>query len=65
MSSLFSKRHYEWLARWLDNSPNRANVVYASMCQDLARQLQLDNPRFDKAKFYKAAGFSPEHMGNV
>ena len=62
---MFSKRHYEWLARFwnseqialgadLDGLDDWTGVVLS-----MADKLELDNPRFNRAKFLKACGMEP------
>ncbi len=54
---LFSKRHYEWLARHLRDELSSCEVTsqyHQSMyftIRHLAQQLQRDNPRFDSERF--------------
>ncbi len=49
-SPLFSKRHYEWLARWAGRYATR------TQCYELARELQEQDltGRFDPQRFLTA-----------
>jgi hypothetical protein len=55
---MFSKQHYNFLADWLNTAAlattddMAANLVASS----LADRLGMDSPRFDRARFLKAAG---------
>jgi hypothetical protein len=61
---MFSKRHYEFLAAWLDNAAmpvgdlDRRLVAYS-----LADRLERDNPRFDRHRFLKVAGCDSAVVG--
>jgi hypothetical protein len=55
-SPLFSKRHYDALARVLVNSSIRASVTHETVCRELADRLAIDNARFDRKMFYAACG---------
>lgn len=53
---IFNRRHYEVLASILSQSTNKqANLDYILIRDNLVSVLAMDNPRFDKAKFLKAA----------
>ena len=55
---MFSRKHYEYLAAWLANAticttdPMARNLFASS----LADRLEMDNPRFDRARFLAAVG---------
>jgi len=53
---MFSRRHYEYLARWLATgsfatTDDMARNLFAS---SLADRLGMDNPRFDRKRFLAA-----------
>ena len=50
---MFSKRHYEWLARWITNL-DLYEDVYEEIAHKLADELERDNPKFDRTRFLKA-----------
>jgi hypothetical protein len=56
MSALFERRHYEWLARWVNGLPEPAR---AQIGASLANGLSWDNKRFNRDRFLKACGIEP------
>ena len=54
---MFSKRHYDFLAAWLDNVAMAVGDLDRRLvAHSLADRLERDNPRFDRHRFLKAAG---------
>ena len=54
---MFSKRHYEFLAAWLDNAAMAVGDLDRRLvAHSLADRLERDNPRFNRHRFLKAAG---------
>ena len=54
---MFSKRHYEFLAAWLDNAAMAVGDLDRRLvAHSLADRLERDNPRFDRHRFLKVAG---------
>lgn len=58
---MFQARHYEFLAAWLrelyadQGYPGPTPAVMSYVILSLADKLAADNPRFDRARFLKAA----------
>lgn len=64
---MFTQRHYEFLARLLKQEIEVAEAqteerekTLQGFARILASELERDNPRFDRAKFLKAAGNIPD-----
>ena len=59
---MFSKRHYEFLARFIAREMSVSDVermaVIAGLARLLASELQRDNGKFDRARFLEAAQVS-------
>ena len=55
MANKFSKRHYEAVAKVIDNMIN-GNSSPDNIIDDFAEMFAEDNERFDRARFEKAAG---------
>jgi hypothetical protein len=55
---MFSKRHYVFLADWLASATicTTNPMARGLVASGLADRLERDNPRFDRARFLKAAG---------
>jgi hypothetical protein len=59
---MFSKRHYDFLARFFRDSRDDAGADIdmiadiAAMATDLSTRLERDNSRFDRERFLKACG---------
>ena len=54
---MFSKRHYEFLAAWLDNAAMAVGDLDRRLvAHSLADRLERDNHRFDRRRFLAAAG---------
>ena len=54
---MFSKRHYEFLAAWLDNAAMAVGDLDRRLvAHSLADRLERDNPRFDRHRFLTVAG---------
>ena len=54
---MFSKRHYEFLAAWLDNAAMAiGDLDRRLVAHSLADRLERDSPRFDRQCFLKVAG---------
>lgn len=55
---MFSKRHYEWLARWCKREIeiSCADDLALNAVYSLTDALEKNDPRFDRAKFLKACG---------
>ncbi|KKM93864.1 hypothetical protein LCGC14_1203930 [marine sediment metagenome] len=62
---MFKKRHYEVIARVLNSHhlhPTRlhvadSDIVLDRVIEDFVAMFKDDNPRFDRKKFMKAAGY--------
>ena len=56
--ALFSKRHYEYIERWL--STNIKSEQYrADLVTELSKLFNSDNPQFDEVRFYRECGVIP------
>ena len=53
---MFSKRHYEWLARFAHEVPQHSR-------RKLARALERDYPNFERKHFEDAAGITEYNEG--
>lgn len=53
---MFSKRHYEWLARFAHEVPQHSR-------RKLAKALERDEPNFDRQRFEDAAGITEYKAG--
>lgn len=51
-----TRKDYEMLARVIANAWTSTKQDKASIANDLADELELDNPRFDRERFLIAAG---------
>ena len=60
---MFSKRHYEYLAAWLDTAAMAVSDRDRLVAHSLADRLERDNPRFDRHRFLKAAGCGSAVVG--
>ena len=59
---MFSKRHYEFVARVLRDS----RTPFPSTCpESFADAFAVDNPRFDRARFLKACGVGEPICSNT
>lgn len=70
----FGKRHYGWFAEFVRNFNGGYEDRIAAMAGDLADLFEIDNPNFDRNRFFRAceAVFCPacnrpgeSHMGEV
>ena len=53
---IFSKRHYEWLARFAHEIPQQSR-------RQLANALERDHTNFDRKRFEDAAGITEYNEG--
>jgi hypothetical protein len=61
---MFSKRHYEYLAAWLDTAAMAVSDRDRRLvAHSLADRLERDNPHLDRHRFLKAAGCGSAVVG--
>lgn len=53
-SPLFQRRHYEAIAKIINNSTDRLYLV-----NQLNRLFEADNPNYEPQRFYEACGIDP------
>lgn len=53
---IFSQRHYEAIAKVLDDVPTTSASDYRIIVNDFAAMFLRDNPNFKPARFFSACG---------